>query len=61
MRWHTDDCTNDGELRHPADGEAWKAFDNSYPDFSADNRNVRLGLMSDEFNPFGNMSISHST
>jgi hypothetical protein len=61
MRWHTDSRTNDGVLRHPADGEAWKAFDNLYPDFSADNRNVRLGLMSDKFNPFGNMSISHST
>jgi hypothetical protein len=61
MRWHADGHTNDGVLRHPADGEAWKAFDNLYPDFSADSRNVRLGLMLDGFNTFGNMSTSHST
>jgi hypothetical protein len=61
MRWHAEGRTNDGVLRHPADGEAWKAFDNLYPDFSADSRNVRLGLMLDGFNPFGNMSTSHST
>jgi hypothetical protein len=61
MRWHAEGRTNDGALRHSADGEAWKAFDNLYPAFSADSRNVRLGLMSDRFNPFGNMSASHST
>ena len=53
--------TKDGVLRHPADGEAWKSFDNLHPDFSSESRNVRLGLTSDEFNPFGNMSTSHST
>ena len=61
MRWHAEGRINDGILKHPADGEAWKAFDNLYPDFSADSRNIRLGLMSDGFNPFGNMSTSHST
>jgi hypothetical protein len=29
-----------------------------YPDFMADSRNVWLGLTSDGFNPFGNMSTS---
>jgi hypothetical protein len=47
-------------LRHPADGEAWKAFDSRYPDFASDPRNVKLGLASDGFNPFGNISTSHS-
>jgi hypothetical protein len=27
MKWHAQGCTKDGVLRHPADGEAWKAFD----------------------------------
>jgi hypothetical protein len=53
--------TKDGMLRHPADGEAWQSFDLLHPEFSAYIRNVRLGLTSDGFNPFGNMSISHST
>jgi len=48
-------------LRHPADGEAWKDFDRRYPDFEKDSRNVRLGLASDGFNPFRNLSSKHST
>jgi hypothetical protein len=48
-------------LRHPADGEAWRAFDTLHPNFASDPRNVRLGLASDGFNHFRNMSTSHST
>jgi hypothetical protein len=61
MRWHTEGHTKDGVLRHLADSEAWKSFNNLYLDFSSDSRNVRLGLTSDGFNPFGNMSTTHST
>ncbi|GLT55491.1 hypothetical protein SLA2020_286080 [Shorea laevis] len=61
MKWHAHARTKDGVLRHPADGEAWKSFDARHPDFASDPRNVRLGLASDGFNPFGNMSSSHST
>jgi hypothetical protein len=61
IRWHAEGCTKDGVLRHLADGQAWKSFDNLHSDFVSDNRNVRLGLTSDGFNPFGNMSTSHST
>ena len=61
MRWHADDRTKDGVLRHPADGEAWKSFDEIHPDFALDPRNVKLGLAVDGFNPFGIMSSSHST
>jgi len=61
MKWHYDQRTKDGVLRHPADGESWKTFDERYPEFALDPRNVRLGLASDGFNPFGNMSNSYST
>ncbi|XP_019265558.1 PREDICTED: uncharacterized protein LOC109243116 [Nicotiana attenuata] len=61
MRWHANERPNDENLRHPADGEAWKDFDSLHADFSKDPRNVRLGLSSDGFNPFRTMSISHST
>jgi hypothetical protein len=61
MKWHAQGHIKDGVLWHPADGEAWKAFNSSYPNFALDLRNVRLGLASDGFNPFGNMSSSHST
>jgi hypothetical protein len=61
MRWHADGRTNDSVLRHPTDDDVWKAFDNLYPDFSSDYRNIQLDLASDRFNPFGNMSTSYST
>ena len=32
-----------------------------YIEFSSDPRNVRLGLAVDGFNPYGNMSTTHST
>ncbi|XP_071740608.1 uncharacterized protein [Rutidosis leptorrhynchoides] len=47
-------------MRHPADSPAWKTIDHTYPDFARELRNVRLGLASDGFNPFGNMNVSHS-
>nr|XP_051219843.1 uncharacterized protein LOC127337018 [Lolium perenne] len=50
----------DNELSHPADGDAWKDFDDTYKDFAADARNIRLGIATDGFNPFGNMSNSYS-
>ncbi|KAA0067413.1 putative transposase [Cucumis melo var. makuwa] len=50
----------DDVLRHPADAEGWMHFDSEFFDFSYDPRNVRLGLASDEFNPFGQMSTSYS-
>jgi hypothetical protein len=61
MRWHAENGTKYGVLRHPANGKAWKSFDNLHPNFSSDSRNIRLGLTSDGFNPFGNMSTSYST
>jgi hypothetical protein len=27
---------NEKEMSHPADGEAWQAFDREYPDFADD-------------------------
>jgi hypothetical protein len=61
IRWHADGRTIDEVLRHPVDDEAWKSFDEKHPDFASDPRNVRLGLTSGEFNPFGNMRSIHST
>nr|XP_015891844.2 uncharacterized protein LOC107426236 [Ziziphus jujuba var. spinosa] len=61
MRWHKEKRPNtNGVLRHPADGEAWKHFDEQYPIFAMDPRNVRLGAATDGFNPFSNMSTSYS-
>ena len=61
IKWDVDSHTKDGVLKHPADDEPWKSFDNLYPKFVSDSRNVRLGLTSNGFNPFGNLSTSHNT
>ncbi|CAN6569387.1 unnamed protein product [Malus baccata var. baccata] len=61
MRWHAIECPKDEFMRHPSDSPAWKHLDNLYPDFASKIRNVRLGLASDGFNPFGKMRNDHST
>ncbi|XP_057756143.1 uncharacterized protein LOC130975353 [Arachis stenosperma] len=61
MSWHHNERVKDGSLRHPADGESWKAFDNRHEDFAKEPRNVRLGLASDGFNLFRTLSSTHST
>ncbi|XP_074374289.1 uncharacterized protein LOC141714684 [Apium graveolens] len=61
MRWHPLGRTKDGKLRHPTDALAWKVMDARYPDFAAENRNVRLGVVADGFNPYRSMNLSHST
>ncbi|XP_073133714.1 uncharacterized protein [Henckelia pumila] len=61
MQWHFKKRVSDGNLRHPADSPAWRAFDERHCEFASDPRNVRLGLATDGFNPFKNQSTSHST
>ncbi|KAL9669204.1 hypothetical protein QQ045_006747 [Rhodiola kirilowii] len=62
MRWHASRIVDDLEyIRHPGDCESWQLFDKEYPKFSSEIRNVRLGLATDGFNPFGSSGLSHST
>ncbi|CAL8140708.1 unnamed protein product [Prunus armeniaca] len=61
MRWHKEKRVDDDVMRHPANGEAWKEFDRTFPEFAADLRNVRLGLATDGFNPYGVLNQQHST
>lgn len=61
MVWHSTRRQNiPNELRHPSDGQAWKHFDSTHPRFASDGRNVRLGLSTDGFNPFGHSSSQYS-
>ncbi|WMV42845.1 hypothetical protein MTR67_036230 [Solanum verrucosum] len=53
MRWHHENKANDGIMRHPVDSKAWKKFDELHQSFVVEPRNVRLGLASDGFQPFG--------
>ncbi|XP_073221455.1 uncharacterized protein [Cicer arietinum] len=58
MRWHHENKKSSNVLHHPSDGKAWKYFDDVYPDFASDPRNVRLGLCSDGFIPYIQVSAS---
>ncbi|XP_042967497.1 uncharacterized protein LOC122300711 [Carya illinoinensis] len=61
MRWHHEERVQDeSTLRHPADSEVWTTFDAEHRWFAQDPRNVRLGLATDGFNPFNNMSKPYS-
>ena len=60
MTCHNDNASASGELRHPSDSQTWKVFDEEHPDFSSEPRNVRLGLASDGFQPFGSGRASYS-
>ena len=61
IRWHKDRKADlEGVLRHPADDEAWRHFDEQFLSFPGDPRNVRLGIALDGFNSFGNMSNAYS-
>ena len=53
MKWHANGHVN---WKSHADFEDWKSFDSKYIEFSS-----RLGLAADGFNPYGNMSTTHST
>ncbi|XP_066384653.1 uncharacterized protein [Miscanthus floridulus] len=48
-------------MRHPTDSKAWKHVDNKYGWFAKEARNIRLGLASDGFNPFGMQNVTYTT
>lgn len=58
--WHTEGRIQDGLMRHPADSPTWKHFDAKHKSFSRESRNLRFGLATDGFNPFGNKNSAYS-
>ncbi|GJT36789.1 retrovirus-related pol polyprotein from transposon TNT 1-94 [Tanacetum coccineum] len=58
MTWHaTGKSTENDKMQHHVDGKAWKNFYTRYPNFVAEPSDIRLGLATDGFNPFGNLSV----
>jgi len=60
MTWHHEHPCTKGLMEHPRDAEAWKHFDNIFREFESEPHNVRLGLCTDCFSPFGNFGQSYS-
>jgi hypothetical protein len=61
LQWHVREHKKVVMLRHPTDGIQWRNFDRKHKDFATEVRNIRFGLITDEMNPFGETSNSHST
>ncbi|TXG72584.1 hypothetical protein EZV62_001163 [Acer yangbiense] len=61
LTWHSTYTSQDGKMRHPVDSPAWETIDDTWQCFASDPRNLRLGLAADGFNPFRNLSSTHST
>ncbi|KAK4407806.1 hypothetical protein Sango_0361600 [Sesamum angolense] len=51
MTWQATLQTEEGLLCHPSDAEVSKYFDQIYPEFAEEPRNVRLHLCTDGFSP----------
>ncbi|XP_074297100.1 uncharacterized protein LOC141627779 [Silene latifolia] len=58
---HHEERNKDGKLQHVADAPQWRTIDRTFPDFGGEPRNLRLGLCTDEINPFGTLSTQHSS
>ncbi|XP_031097022.1 uncharacterized protein LOC116001278 [Ipomoea triloba] len=53
LQWHAIGRKDDGKLRHSVDSPQWRNIDRRWPEFSTENRNLRLGLCTDGMNPHG--------
>jgi hypothetical protein len=61
MQWHKDgERENKDVMVHPSNPDAWKDLDNLNPEFAWVVRNVRIGLATDGFTPFGDNAASYS-
>ena len=60
MRQHVKHHSEDGEMCHSSNSEIWLTFNACHPNLARETRNVRLGLCTDGFNPFGSSRQQYS-
>ncbi|XP_019095592.1 PREDICTED: uncharacterized protein LOC104763200 [Camelina sativa] len=60
LRWNFTNQSTDGKMRHPVDSVTWDQMNEKYPSFAAEERNIRLGLSTDGFNPFNMKNVNYS-
>ncbi|XP_073275513.1 uncharacterized protein [Primulina huaijiensis] len=61
MRWHKEHHFDGETMTHPSDSPAWRHFDAMHPSFASEIRNVRLGMSTDGFQPFGQSGQQYSS
>lgn len=61
MKWHKQGIRyHPHKIVHPSEAEAWKSFDEEYPEEAAEAGNVRIAISGDGFNPYGMSSNAYS-
>lgn len=60
MTFHSTNKSEEPMMKSVVDGEQWKHIDETYPNFAANPTNLRIGLVGDGVNPYGNNSTKHS-
>ena len=60
LRWYFTNKSTDGKLWHPVDSVTWDQVNAKHPAFAAEERNLRLGLSTDGFNPFNMKNLMYS-
>ncbi|XP_010451825.1 PREDICTED: uncharacterized protein LOC104734009 [Camelina sativa] len=60
IRWHFTNKSTDGKMRHPVDSVTWDQMNEKYQSFAAEERNIRLGLSTNGFNPFHMKNVNYS-
>lgn len=61
LQWYTDCRKEDRMLRHLVDSPEWRIIDRTFSNFGGEPINLKLGLYTDEMNPYDNMSSRHNT
>ena len=61
MRWHAEQPHEDGGImRHCSNSTAWKHFNLTHLSIESESQNVRLGLCTDGFQPYGQSGQQYS-
>jgi hypothetical protein len=61
MTWHANNQFKYGKIKHVPNSKAWRHIDTTWPNFVSEVRKVKLGLVTNGFNPFGEKSNNWST
>ena len=61
MAWHGENMSRDGKMRGPYDSPQWQHVRDKHGEFSADHRNIHLGLCADGVNPYSQKRSTHSS
>ncbi|XP_019058653.1 PREDICTED: uncharacterized protein LOC109116879 [Tarenaya hassleriana] len=60
MWWHAEHTLDPENMSHPSDGDVWKNFNEVYPNFASEHRNVYLCLCTDGFARYGQSGKQYS-